>query len=406
MKAAPANNSASSPIQNQSPRIRSIRKLRQWIREGQLPAGEPLPAENDLADKLQVSRTTIRAVLKAIEDEGLVRTADNRRRIVVGNHNRSDSLLSDTVTIITHLGESWPSGVHDPMAKGWERYVQISLTDAIRNAGLHALTLRFDKLQDDQIKKLLIDQPRGLVLMRPTLLSPEVLSVARQLRQSGVPTVSYGYSRGIEFDSLTSDHADGCQQLCRWLIEKGRRRILRVWDGPMGAEPLEWRIQRDFGYEKAMREAGLEILPPVEIPILPEASIQSREDFDLRARLILGYLFEHLSGKEPIDAILGLTDGSCYPMASACRILGKEPNRDVVIVGYDNYWQDSPHRQWESSGPAATIDKLNLELGSKLMDLMLDRLNGNLPAEPQLRLVEPKLMVIDDVPALKPIKRK
>ena len=382
-------------IQNQSPRIRSIRKLRQWIREGLLPAGEPLPPENELADKLQVSRTTVRAAVKAIEDEGLVRTADNRRRIVLKNKASSDSLLSDTVTIITHLGEAWPSGVHQPVATGWERYIQIGLVDAIRNAGLHALTLRFDRLHDDQVKKLLLEQPRGLVLMRPTLLSREVLAVARQLRESGVPIVSYGYSHGLEFDSLTSDHADGCQKLCQWLIENGRRRILRVWDRPIGAEIEEWRRQRDIGYEISMRQADLEVLPPLEVPPLPEAAIQSREAFDLRARLILGYLWEHLSGPNPVDAILGLTDGACYPISAACRMLGKQPNRDITVVGYDNYWQDSPHRKWESAGPAATIDKLNLDLGKELMDLLLDRANGKLPPEPQLRLMQPRLRIIE-----------
>ena len=113
----------------------------------------------------------------------------------------------------------------------------------------------------------------------------------------------------------------------------------------------------------------------------------------MRARLILGYLWEHFSGARSADAILALTDGASYPITAACRLLGKEPNRDVTIVGYDNYWQDSPHRQWEPAGPAATIDKLNLDLGQELMNLLLARAEGKLPAEPQLRLIKPELRV-------------
>ena len=380
-------------IQNQSPRVRSIRQLRQWIREGQLVAGEPLPPENELAETLQVSRTTVRAAVKAVEEEGLVQTAENRRRIVIGNKVRSDSLLSDTIAIITHLGETWPTGVHHPVATGWERYIQISLIDAIRMARMHALTLHLDRLKGEQVKKLLSNRPRGLVLMRPATLFSEIFPVAGQLRQNGVPVVCYGYGGNLEFDSVTSDHAAGCQELCRWLIANGRRRLLRVWEQPIGVEIPEWRKQRDLGYEAAMRAAGLEILPAVEIPPLPEAAIQTRQDFDMRARLILGYLWEHLSGPNSADAILALTDGACYPIAAACRMLGKEPNRDVAIVGYDNYWQDSPHRQWEPVGPAATIDKLNLDLGQKLMDLLLARADGKLPPEPQLRLIAPELRV-------------
>lgn len=391
--------SQAASIQNQSPRVRAIRQLRQWIREGQLPAGEPLPPENDLAEKLTVSRTTVRAAVKSIEEEGLVRVADNRRRIVVGSVVRPHSLLSGCVAIITHFGESWPSGVTNPVATGWERYIQLSLVDGIREAGLHALTLRFDRLQDEQVKMLLADNPRGLVLMRPSLLSSEVLNLGRQLRDMGVPVVSYGYGPKFEFDSVTSDHAAGCRDLCRWLISKGRKRLLRIWNQTSETELPEWRKQRDLGFESAIKEAGLEIIPPVTIPSLHDSKLQSREEYDLRARLILGYLWEHLTGPNPVDAIVAITDGECYPIATACRLLGKEPHRDITIAGYDNYWQDSPNRQWESIDPAATVDKLNLDLGRNLMSLLLERVEGNLPAEPQVRLVTPKLVVIGEAGA-------
>jgi DNA-binding LacI/PurR family transcriptional regulator len=229
--------------------------------------------------------------------------------------------------------------------------------------------------------------------MRPGMLSPEILAVARQLRNRSVPVVAYGYAGALGFDSVTSDHAAGCEELCNWLIQQGKRRILRVWEHPLGTEIPEWRKQRDLGYENALRAAGLEVLPYIEIPALPEVAIQTRQDFEMRARLILGYLWEHFNGPAPADAILALTDGATYPITAACRLLGKQPNRDVTIVGYDNYWQDSPHRQWESTRPAATVDKLNLDLGQELMNLLQSRLEGKLPPEPQLRLIKPELLI-------------
>ncbi len=42
--------------------------------------------------------------MKSIEEEGLIRVADNRRRIVVGSMARPHS-LSGCVAIITHFGE-------------------------------------------------------------------------------------------------------------------------------------------------------------------------------------------------------------------------------------------------------------------------------------------------------------
>jgi DNA-binding LacI/PurR family transcriptional regulator len=234
--------------------------------------------------------------------------------------------------------------------------------------------------------------------MRPTLVPPDLVEVARQLRDRGTPVVAYGHSEGLGFDYVTSDHAAGCEELCRWLISQGRRRILRVWEHTSSQSRIpEWRRQRDIGYERAMQAAGLEVIPMLDIPAFPEAFIQSREDFEMRARLVLGYLWGHLSGPDPVDAILALTDGPSFAVTSACRLMGKEPNRDVTIVGYDNYWQDSPNRQWEPTGPAATVDKRNIELGRELMVLLQARAEGGLPPEPQVRLLKPVLQVTGGV---------
>ena len=68
-------------IQNQGPQARSLRTLRKWIAEGKLPAGEQLPTEHALMDLLKVSRTTVRAALSQLENEGLIHSGENRRRM-------------------------------------------------------------------------------------------------------------------------------------------------------------------------------------------------------------------------------------------------------------------------------------------------------------------------------------
>lgn len=48
------------------------------IRAGDLPAGSRLPPERELSDELKVSRTTLRAVIRALQQAGLVRTQRGR----------------------------------------------------------------------------------------------------------------------------------------------------------------------------------------------------------------------------------------------------------------------------------------------------------------------------------------
>jgi hypothetical protein len=65
----------------------------------------------------------------------------------------------------------------------------------------------------------------------------------------------------------------------------------------------------------------------------------------------------------PSDAIVG-------HLCAALRVHGRQPNRDVLLVGYDNMWDDMETRQWEPMGPVATVDKKNLAIGAELMALL------------------------------------
>jgi DNA-binding LacI/PurR family transcriptional regulator len=134
----------------------------------------------------------------------------------------------------------------------------------------------------------------------------------------------------------------------------------------------------------------LQVLQPCLHP-----SYWSEEEDNVRleksTRLIAGYLAEHLS-KDPVDAIMAATDGEVSAVAGACRLLGKEPNRDVLIVGYDHYWEDILEREFEPTAPLATVDKRNHDIGAELVRLLQERIGGSLPAEPQCRVVPSELL--------------
>ncbi len=56
----------------------AVERLAEAIRVGALGNGERLPSERDLADLMQVSRTTLREALAALRDAGLVETRRGR----------------------------------------------------------------------------------------------------------------------------------------------------------------------------------------------------------------------------------------------------------------------------------------------------------------------------------------
>lgn len=56
----------------------ALEQILQVLRLGLVPVGERLPAERELADRLRISRVTLREVLKVLQDQGLVESRRGR----------------------------------------------------------------------------------------------------------------------------------------------------------------------------------------------------------------------------------------------------------------------------------------------------------------------------------------
>ncbi|MGS2586910.1 FadR/GntR family transcriptional regulator [Streptomyces hebeiensis] len=56
----------------------ALEQILQVVRLGLVPGGERLPAERALADRLRISRVTLREVLKVLQDEGLLESRRGR----------------------------------------------------------------------------------------------------------------------------------------------------------------------------------------------------------------------------------------------------------------------------------------------------------------------------------------
>jgi DNA-binding LacI/PurR family transcriptional regulator len=196
-----------------------------------------------------------------------------------------------------------------------------------------------------------------------------------------------------DFDQVLSDHEDGSYQLTKWLIERGRRRILRFWQrAPLPVRRPRWLAQRDKGYERAVREAGLEVLPPVEFRGARYDESKA-EEFEQMARQVAGNLVDVFQGRNAPDAVMAISDGVVFPLAAGLRLLKRRPNEDVWLAGYDRYWADCLSRRWEKAVPLATVDKRNYETGRALVRLLVDRIAGRLGATPQRRVVTPELVI-------------
>ena len=361
------------------------------IAKGTLQPGQQMPTHEQLVTQFQVSRPTVRAALDLLEEKGVVRKT-NSRSWVVAAAETSQGSLSSTVVIV---GQPQDIAPQPGGSQGWWPYVQYGATQGLQAARLHRLLLDQAILDIGPCQQICQARPRGVIVLR--MAAREAEPLVKVAQDYHIPIVIQGNDPEFEtFDRVSSDHARGTYLLTKWLADHGCKRILRVWDvnSALNRYP-QWLSDRDAGYESACRDLGLPSLPAVAParPVLPGSSKISQAAFESSARYWAGWLLEHLQGREPIDGILTISDGPLFPIAAACRLLGREPGQDILLAGYDNYWPDSPEREWEPYVPAVTIDKNNIEVGRQLVDVLLSRSEGRLPPEPQHRVVEPTLVV-------------
>jgi DNA-binding LacI/PurR family transcriptional regulator len=354
---------------------------------------QALPPEREMARVLEVSRPTLRKVLQEMERAGVIRSYATRGRLLTARQAGSghSHVLPGAVAVITPILERSPGHA----APGWDDQLATAVYHHLQTGGLPALAVNPYMLDQDQIEWLLRGRPRGFVIlgMAEFVQNSLMRKLIDSVLNSGAPVVAMADpSLGTEIDTVDADHALGGERVTRWLIEQGCRSIRRVW-AHVQKVPVprpKWLIDRDNGYERAMREAGLKPQPALEFAI-PKFHGDMAQSFEHESRMLATHMLEEFSGPDQPDALMTLSDGDYFRVATAVRRLGLTPQEDILVAGYDNYWVDCPERQFESVPPIVTLDKNNPVIGRRLAQLLADRLAAG-AGEPTNELIEPTVI--------------
>lgn len=411
-------NTISSP----SPRVSLYGQItndfRERILSGDLKPGEKLPSFTEMRLQHRVSQATLNRVHSLLEAEGLIARRRGAGTFVrdfrsssalkdgMGN-GAATSFLSSAIVILTPFGK--PVSAH--RSGGWLEWIAQGASEAVQGSGMHAVSLN-PEITEADVERLIAEKPFGALIPASMSESATPLLLLRKLRSHGIAVVAFGSSPDLMgCDHVESDHESGAYQLTRQMIAQGRTRIVSVQ--PQGLSEA-WLGQRQAGYERAMREAGLEAKEPLLIPamemlmsaqLLAQVSVfdqmESRGDvlaedrriFESQVRSLAGYFVEALCGAAPVDGLLATTDRDTFLLAAICRLFGKDPVRDVSIAGYDNYYPDCEEGTVAPFVPFATIDKNNRALGAAMVQLLLERVKGELDELPQKRVVKPRLVL-------------
>ncbi len=373
---------------DRSPRSLALKEILGAIETGEFAVGDGIPSERALAERIGVSRVTVRSVLEHLEEQQVL-ARKGRQRVVRAEMIKPVSIMQKTVLLLTNLNRE-PNKLSIP-----HRHfaLDLGILEGIRRRGLCCLTVFQDALGQDNINHFRLDPPQAVAAGYMTEDSPACRRLAAALGPAGVPlVVDSDEPQWQEQDRVISDHGQGARSLVEFLTERGCGRILQLGvDSP----DCYWYRARRRGYEEGLAAAGLQPLPELVVKGLLPRSAFGPDDYDTRARQFAGFLADRLANTdEPADAVMCVSDSDVFYVAAACRLLGLEPNRDVAIVGYDNYCRECHELAWEPTLPLATVDKLDYRRGERLAELALQRANGELPEAPQRVVLNPELITL------------
>lgn len=274
-------------------------------------------------------------------------------------------------------------------------FVEGQLIRQLRSEGRMVLAMPFESITQDDFSALAASGVSGVLLgynagARSDDAGSVGLEALRHCQRHGLPAVAYGDHPSLDgYHRVYSDHARGAELLVRYLHARGRRRILPFHPFP---EQHSWLERRRVGYVRACRELALEPFDDVRSAVTlreRSAATKLREDYEHDTRAVAGYLAPYVFCDDPIDAIMTTTDGHAAYVATALRHLGKTPNRDVLIAGYDHV-QAMWETRLEPVGPAVTIDRNTDMICTVMLDL-LQRLIDSPVHDPIAQAVEPQL---------------
>jgi len=370
------------------------KRLRQMLFRSRTRPGERLPAERTLAEQLGVSRPTLRNVLRAFEERGLIVAHEKRGWVITEQAAASREVgVSDTVLVFCRpIHQASPIGT---TGVGLDRFVMLGAVDQLHLAGRKVLSLVWDKRVDPS--EIAAVRPAGAILFRDP--GHEKLSerIAEKLIEQQIPTVIYGQSALSEyFDTVESDHEAGARLVVRALAKRGVKRLLVGWQ-TADTQQNAWHERRDRGLREEAEACGISI--DWSIPLLqPDSDPPSRADFDKHVRLLAGYLAEAMTSQSPPDGIVALNDQLAVSMREATRVFGSLETPTPIFAGYDANFEDLPVRDFtDLSPPDITVDKQNPRVGSTLVEQLEQRISG-LAEPPRFTQIPPSLVEVHSNP--------
>jgi DNA-binding LacI/PurR family transcriptional regulator len=330
------------------------RELKTQIESGDLPEGERVPSELELARIYGVSRNPTRQALRDLELEGYIVRSPGRGSFVAPRSKRQKLFQVDgwrTMAIACpELECHYTRGVV-------QKFIRVAA-----ERGFHTMVY-FMRLRNEEEVEFLADMRNsgieGIALWLQHA-SERTLDLLRRFRRSNYPFVLIDrYVRGIEADFVVTNNDDAAFQLTTALVRRGHRDIAFI-TSELDNTSAEDRFS---GYRRALKEARL----PFNVELMGV--------FDAEGEPVQNVVSRILAHRKRPTAFFCGNDGVGGKLLDVLNELGYEVPSDVEIATIDD------NQLADASGvPMITATQAAEDMGYQSADLLMTRIEN--PEQP------------------------
>ena len=326
--------------------------LEQMLFDGVLKVGENVPSEYEFAEKLGVSRLTVRKAYNEMVKRSIFYTVQGS-----GTFVRADYIIPVKERIIRRDDNSKVIGVILPEVTIFFTEILAAIKEKAAQYG-YMINLMFnDNIENEsQAITTMINNSVNGIIIAPSRRNNTVIEHYQRLLNEGIPVVMVGKPPfKIISDSVYSDDVFASYKCVERFIENEHKRIAFVTNSKGDEEAM---IERTEGYLRELKD----YIPESEPIIIDMADEKSNEELE-----------NSILGTNPVTAFFCNGDNIAYQVYYAVKKIGKKIPEEVEIIGFD----DNTILNNTLGVKLSSVNQLRAQMGYNTFDILNKRIETN-----------------------------